>query len=81
MPPITHIVIFQYKPDTTREQRADIANSFLALRTACLSPDDDPNFTLAGSPYILDIIAGSNNSSEGAAKGYEVSVRDVVGSG
>jgi hypothetical protein len=71
MPPITHIVIFQYKSDTTTAQKNDIACAFLALRTACLSPNDNPNFTSAGSPYILDIIAGSNNSSEEPARGYE----------
>jgi len=71
MPYITHIVIFQYTSNTTAEQKADIADSFLALRNDCLSPNDDPNFTAPGSPYILDIIAGSNNSSEESAKGYE----------
>jgi hypothetical protein len=73
MAPITHVVIFQYKSDTTIEQKQDIAKAFLALRDICLSPEH-ANFTSPGTPYIQGIIAGSNNSPEEAAKGYEVSL-------
>jgi Stress responsive A/B Barrel Domain len=70
MAPLTHIVIFQYKSDTDEAQKTAIAEAFLALRYQCLSP---ANFTSPGDPYILNIIAGSNNSSEDPAKGYQVS--------
>jgi hypothetical protein len=67
---LTHIVIFQYKRDTDEAQKTAIKEAFLALRNKCLSP---ANFTSPGAPYILSIIAGSNNSSEDPAKGYQVS--------
>ena len=70
MAPLTHIVIFQYKSDTDEAQRTAITEAFLALRNLCLSP---ANFTSPGAPYILNIVAGSNDSSEGPAKGYQVS--------
>ena len=70
MAPLTHIVIFQYKIDTDEAQKTAITEAFLALRDQCLSPD---NFTSPGAPYILNIIAGSNNSSEDPGKGYQVS--------
>lgn len=73
MAPITHIVIFQYKIDTTVEQKQDISKAFLALRDTCLSPVH-ANFTSPGKPYIQSIIAGSNNSAEEVAQGYEVSL-------
>jgi len=74
MAPLTHIVIFQYKGDTTKEQKESIAVAFLALRGVCLSPGPlYPDFTVPGVPYIQSITAGSNNSSEKAAEGYEVS--------
>ena len=70
MAPLTHIVIFQYKSDTDEAQKTALKEGFLALRTKCLSP---ANFTSPGAPYILNIIAGSNNSPEDQAKGYQVS--------
>lgn len=70
MTPLTHIVIFQYKSDTDEAQKTAIKEGFLALRNKCLSP---ANSTPPGAPYILSIIAGSNNSSEDPAKGYQVS--------
>ena len=72
MAPLTHIVIFQYKSDTDEAQKKVITEAFLALRIQCLSPAND-DFTSPGAPYILNIIAGSNNSSEDPAKGYQVS--------
>ena len=72
MAPLTHIVIFQYKSDTDEAQKKVITEAFLALRIQCLSPAN-ANFTSPGAPYILNIIAGSNNSSEDPAKGYQVS--------
>ena len=70
IPPLTHIVIFQYKSDTKDAQKAIISKAFLALRDQCVSP---ANFPSPGAPYILNIIAGSNNSLEAEAKGYQVS--------
>ena len=70
MTSLTHIVIFQYKSDIDEAQKTAITKAFLDLRNQCISP---ANFTSPGAPYILNIIAGSNNSSEDQAKGYEVS--------
>ena len=70
MAPLTHIVIFQFKSNIDDAQKTAISEAFLALRNKCLSP---ANFTTPGAPYILNIIAGSNNSPEGPAKGYQVS--------
>ena len=70
MTSLTHIVIFQYKFDTDEAQKTAIAKAFLDLRNLCLLPADS---TSPGAPYILNIIAGSNNSSEEPAKGYQVS--------
>ena len=70
MAPLTHIVIFQYKSNTDEVQKTAIAEAFLALRNKCLSPASS---TSPGAPYILNIIAGSNNSPEDPAKGYQVS--------
>lgn len=77
MAPITHVVIFQYKSDATIGQKQDVSQAFLALRDTCLSPEH-VNFTSAGKPYIQSIRAGSNNSPEEAAKGYEVSLLPFV---
>ena len=70
MAPLTHIVIFQFKSDTDEAQKSAFSEAFLALRNQCISPD---HFASPGAPYILNIIAGSNNSSEAPAKGYQVS--------
>ena len=70
MAPLTHIVIFQYKSDVDEAQKTSLKEDFLALRNKCLSPATS---TSPGAPYILSIIAGSNNSSEDPAKGYQVS--------
>lgn len=77
MSPITHVVIFQYKDDTTIEQKQGIAKAFLTLRESCLSPVHT-DFTSPGKPYILSIIAGSNNSSEPPAANYEVSSSQMM---
>ena len=73
MAPITHVVIFQYKLDTSIAQKENISKAFLALQQNCLAPSDAPGFDSAGTPYIQSIIAGSNDSLEPPAKGYEVS--------
>ena len=73
MAPITHVVIFQYKLDTSIAQKENISNAFLALQQNCLAPSDAPGFDSPGTPYIQSIIAGSNDSLEPPAKGYEVS--------
>ena len=76
MAPLTHIVIFQYKSNTDEAQKTAIAEAFLALRNQCLSPANSTSSP--GAPYILNIIAGSNNSSEDPAKGYHVSRTQTV---
>lgn len=71
MAPVTHVVIFQYKRDTSIAQKEDIAKAFLALQQNCLAPSDTPGFDSPGTPYIQSIIAGSNDSLEPPADGYE----------
>jgi len=76
MTPITHVVIFQYKKNTSIAQKQTVSNAFLALGQNCLAPYDKPSFDSPGKPYIQSIIAGSNDSLESPAKGYEVSGHD-----
>ncbi|KIK04128.1 hypothetical protein K443DRAFT_676263 [Laccaria amethystina LaAM-08-1] len=71
MAPITHVVIFQYKSNTSIAQKENISEAFLALQQNCLAPSDAPGFDSPGTPYIQSIIAGSNDSREPPAEGYE----------
>ncbi|ORY70783.1 stress responsive A/B barrel domain-domain-containing protein [Leucosporidium creatinivorum] len=65
MPIIHHIVSFAYNPDVSSAEKALIGSRFLALKDTCLSPSDNK------TPYILEVTGGSNNSPEGAAKGFD----------
>ncbi|WP_441288210.1 Dabb family protein [Sorangium sp. KYC3313] len=56
---IRHIVLFQYLPDVTAEQRGQVVERFLALQDACQRN---------GARYILSIETGAQSSGEGADK-------------
>ncbi|AOF17049.1 TPA: Dabb family protein [Yersinia enterocolitica] len=60
---IKHIVIFKYKSSVTTEQRNEVVKRFLQLR--------DSKRPGNNSPYILEIITGSQNSGEKANMGFE----------
>ncbi|KAF2145827.1 uncharacterized protein K452DRAFT_211077, partial [Aplosporella prunicola CBS 121167] len=61
-PPITHIVLFRYKPDISWAQLEEHFATFAALRTRCTHPS-------TGQPYMLSLRMGKNMSWEPFAKG------------
>lgn len=61
-PPITHIVLFKYRPDISWTAFQTHFTAFQALRTRCLHPS-------TGKPYILSLRMGQNNSWEPFSKG------------
>ncbi|KAJ4314667.1 hypothetical protein N0V94_006348 [Neodidymelliopsis sp. IMI 364377] len=60
--PITHIVLFKYRPDITWTDFQSHFDSFRALQSRCLHPD-------TGKPYMLSMRMGQNNSWEPFSKG------------
>lgn len=60
--PITHIVLFKYRPDITWTDFQAHFSAFQALRTRCVHPD-------TGKPYMLSLRMGQNNSWEPFSKG------------
>jgi hypothetical protein len=60
--PITHIVLFKYRPDITWTAFQSHFDSFRALQSRCLHPD-------TGKPYMLSMRMGQNNSWEPFSKG------------
>ncbi|KAF9691606.1 hypothetical protein EKO04_010287 [Ascochyta lentis] len=61
-PPITHIVLFKYRPDITWTDFQTHFDAFQALKSQCLHPD-------TGKPYMLSMRMGQNNSWEPFSKG------------
>ncbi|CAM1509130.1 Fc.00g028690.m01.CDS01 [Cosmosporella sp. VM-42] len=62
MAPITHIVLFQFKPELSTADVKTVNDNMLALKTKCIHPD-------TGKPYIKASSGGINNSIEGMADG------------
>ncbi|KAJ4409774.1 hypothetical protein N0V91_002248 [Didymella pomorum] len=60
--PITHIVLFKYRPDIPWTTFQSHFSTFLALRTRCVHPS-------TGKPYMLSLRMGQNNSWEPHSKG------------
>jgi len=58
MPPLVHIVLFEFKPSTESNVIQDVCKRMLALRQNCIHPTTD-------KPYILDSSGGRDNSPEG----------------
>ncbi|KDQ49757.1 hypothetical protein JAAARDRAFT_200590 [Jaapia argillacea MUCL 33604] len=58
--PVIHIVSFKYK---NVDDAPEASRRFKALMTECKFHD--------GKPYILSLVAGSNNSPEEGSKGLE----------
>ncbi|KAL4738899.1 hypothetical protein BDV11DRAFT_127295 [Aspergillus similis] len=59
---ITHVVLLQFKPDVSSEDKAKVASRIRALRETCLHPE-------TGKPYIVSMKAGRDNSIEGLQNG------------
>jgi hypothetical protein len=59
---IHHIVVFRFKPDVTKEQKAGIAGRFLALKDLAKRN---------GHRYIVSITGGKAISKEGFDQGLE----------
>ncbi|KAA8645770.1 hypothetical protein EYZ11_005158 [Aspergillus tanneri] len=62
MPPITHIVLFRFKPDTSRDDINDACDRMLNLKNTCLHP-------VSNKPYIRSSSGGVDNSKEGIQHG------------
>ena len=60
--PITHIVLFKYRPNITWTEFQTHFDTFQALKTRCLHPDTN-------KPYMLSMRMGQNNSWEPFSKG------------
>ncbi|KAL7005834.1 hypothetical protein EMMF5_004570 [Cystobasidiomycetes sp. EMM_F5] len=54
---VQHLVLFAYKPEVSEEERKEVGRRFFSLGQAC---------RIEGSPYILAINGGANNSPEEA---------------
>lgn len=70
--PITHIVSFAYKENTPWETKTKLKEDFFELKESCLLPHGNEFGSDAGKKYIVDIIAGAQNSEEGLDKDFEV---------
>ncbi|KAL4902298.1 hypothetical protein BDW74DRAFT_158334 [Aspergillus multicolor] len=55
---ITHVVLLQFKPEVSSEDKIKVASQIRALRETCLHPD-------TGKPYIVSMKAGCDTSIEG----------------
>ncbi|APA16348.1 hypothetical protein sscle_16g111180 [Sclerotinia sclerotiorum 1980 UF-70] len=55
---IVHIVLFEFKPNTHKDQIDDLCKHMLSLSTLCIHPESK-------KPYILDSSGGRDNSPEG----------------
>jgi len=60
--PVQHVVAFAFKPEVTVDQKAEVARRFLALQKLCQRNDH---------PYVVSILEGAQNSTEGADQGFE----------
>lgn len=60
---IKHIVMFKYKPSVKREQKEEAERRFILLKQS-----KRPG---ANAGYIIDIVAGQQNSGEKASMGFE----------
>ncbi|PLB52512.1 stress responsive A/B barrel domain protein, partial [Aspergillus steynii IBT 23096] len=59
---ITHIVMFQFKPDVSDDVIRDTTNRMLGLKDNCIHPTSQ-------TPYIKSLSGGVNNSKEGIHHG------------
>ncbi|KAL3447283.1 stress responsive A/B barrel domain-containing protein [Aspergillus insuetus] len=59
---ISHIVLFQFKPDVAQESIRAACERMLLLKDQCLHPSSQ-------KPYIITSIGGRDNSIEGAQNG------------
>ncbi|HIF6626647.1 TPA: Dabb family protein [Serratia marcescens] len=60
---LKHIVLFKYKNGVTQAEKDAVAARFLSLKRTIRQKEI--------SPYILSIVEGPQNSSEGLSRGFE----------
>ncbi|KAF5137220.1 Stress-response A/B barrel domain-containing protein HS1 [Metarhizium anisopliae] len=58
MAPVVHVVLFQFKDGQTPDQRRDLCDKMLGLRSKCLHP-------ASKRPYIKSSMGGLDRSIEG----------------
>ncbi|OCL03145.1 stress responsive A/B barrel domain protein [Glonium stellatum] len=59
---VTHIVLFQFKPDASAEVIKDVCDRMLALKDNCIHPT-------SGKLYVKSSTGGTDNSIEGIQNG------------
>ncbi|EFY99988.1 stress responsive A/B barrel domain protein [Metarhizium robertsii] len=62
MAPVVHVVLFQFKDGQTPDQRRDLCDKMLGLRSKCLHP-------ASKRPYIKSSMGGLDRSIEGCQHG------------
>ncbi|KJZ76796.1 hypothetical protein HIM_03673 [Hirsutella minnesotensis 3608] len=62
MPPIVHVVFFQFKPDLAPTERQELCDRMLELKNSCLHPRSE-------KPYIRSSVGGLDRSIEGVQGG------------
>ncbi|OAA66045.1 stress responsive A/B barrel domain protein [Cordyceps fumosorosea ARSEF 2679] len=62
MAPVTHIVMFEFKPEVTKAQRDEFSAEMLDLKNKCIHPKTN-------QAYILRSTGGTDNSIEGFQHG------------
>ncbi|KAM3442937.1 hypothetical protein NHJ13734_002081 [Beauveria thailandica] len=62
MAPVTHIVLFEFKPEVTKAQRDEFSAEMLGLKDKCIHSKTQ-------KPYILRSSGGTDNSIEGLQHG------------
>ncbi|KAF2236684.1 dabb-domain-containing protein [Viridothelium virens] len=60
---IVHVVLFEFKPNTTHKQVHDVCNRMLGLGQKCVHPDTQKK-------YIKSARGGRDNSPEGHQGGF-----------
>ena len=71
--PIYHIVWFKYKDGVDQPTRQSIFEAFVGLKQACILNKALEGLPETNAPYILDIKAGHQNSTEAIAAKIDVS--------
>ncbi|KAF7887733.1 hypothetical protein EAF00_010027 [Botryotinia globosa] len=60
---LVHIVLFEFKPSTHKDQIDELCKHMLSLSTLCIHPE-------SRKPYILESSGGRDNSPEGHQGGF-----------
>ncbi|KAG4025057.1 hypothetical protein MFRU_071g00120 [Monilinia fructicola] len=60
---LVHIVLFEFKPNTHKDEIDDLCKHMVSLSTLCIHPESN-------KPYILASSGGRDNSPEGHQGGF-----------